>query len=192
MSLSWAIGTIIAPLAGGLLSNPTEKYPGVFSPGGYLETFPYLLPCLLSVLLLLISTIFCFLFMKVTRKFVSIDTTKNFLHVSVEMSRLPANSDSMSSARASASYAPLHTDNAEADTSEKKEDRESDQPDFALLESAEEVSGLALGVSLGVEVEGGTRDVCKGGFEEADEEEMQCFLCSSRGDLVAVQSDASL
>jgi len=69
LSLAWAIGTIIAPLAGGLLSNPTEKYPSTFSQHGLFHTYPYLLPCLLCVCWNTFSAFFAFMFMTETRKF---------------------------------------------------------------------------------------------------------------------------
>eukprot|EP01041_Mallomonas_annulata_P003155 gene3155-6211_t len=49
MSLAWAIGTVLAPLAGGMLCKPADKYPDLFSADGIFGVYPYLLPCLLCV-----------------------------------------------------------------------------------------------------------------------------------------------
>ena len=68
MSLAWAIGTVIAPLAGGLLCKPAEKYPSVFpEKHGLFVEFPYLLPCLMCMGWTVCSAIFCIFFMKETR-----------------------------------------------------------------------------------------------------------------------------
>lgn len=42
-------GTIAAPLVGGLLSKPVEKY-AIFKSSHVLASYPYLLPCLLCVM----------------------------------------------------------------------------------------------------------------------------------------------
>ncbi|CAM9383191.1 unnamed protein product, partial [Ectocarpus fasciculatus] len=49
MSLGWSLGTILGPLAGGLLSYPAVKYPTTFSAEGLFGRHPFLLPCLLCV-----------------------------------------------------------------------------------------------------------------------------------------------
>lgn len=69
MSLAWAIGTVIAPLAGGMLCKPAVKYPTVFpdKKGNLFVEFPYLLPCLVCVAWSLFSALWCFIFMKETR-----------------------------------------------------------------------------------------------------------------------------
>lgn len=58
MTLAWSIGTVVAPLAGGLLSRPSDKFPKLFS-----ESYPYLLPCLLCVCFNIFSSMFCVVFM---------------------------------------------------------------------------------------------------------------------------------
>lgn len=69
MSLAWAIGTVIAPLAGGMLCKPAEKYPTVFPSGrdSVFKEFPYLLPCLVCFTWSIFSALWCFIFMKETR-----------------------------------------------------------------------------------------------------------------------------
>jgi MFS family permease len=68
LSVSWAIGTMIAPLLGGMLCNPTEKYPALFDKHGLFGIFPYLLPCVIAVGVNIVSASMCILFMKETRK----------------------------------------------------------------------------------------------------------------------------
>ncbi|XP_065841362.1 uncharacterized protein [Oscarella lobularis] len=46
-SAAWTLGLIAGPAIGGLLAEPVRQYPGVF-PKGFLETFPYFLPCAVS------------------------------------------------------------------------------------------------------------------------------------------------
>jgi hypothetical protein len=60
-SLSWAVGSVIAPLLGGLLCKPAEKYPSVFSDaeGSVWVEFPYLLPCLCVTLINVSTSILC-------------------------------------------------------------------------------------------------------------------------------------
>lgn len=64
-SLAWTMGAICAPLVGGLLSKPSEKYPTIFSsnPNSIWVEFPYLLPCLLTVAWNVMAALICGLFM---------------------------------------------------------------------------------------------------------------------------------
>ena len=52
MSFGWGAGTIVGPVAGGLLALPCDKFPSwmgsTCSDGGLFRSFPYLLPCLLA------------------------------------------------------------------------------------------------------------------------------------------------
>lgn len=66
MSVAWSVGTIIAPLAGGLLSRPAEKY-SLFKDVALFIEYPYLLPCLLCVVCNLLSTLICGSVMTETR-----------------------------------------------------------------------------------------------------------------------------
>jgi MFS family permease len=50
LPLIWGVGTVIAPLVGGLLSQPAVKFPHRFR-GTIFEEFPYLLPVLIGVVL---------------------------------------------------------------------------------------------------------------------------------------------
>jgi MFS family permease len=53
--LAFGIGSLIAPTLGGLLAEPAVKYPLVFGQVWLFETFPYLLPCLVSALVSLVG-----------------------------------------------------------------------------------------------------------------------------------------
>ncbi|XP_066360358.1 protein ZINC INDUCED FACILITATOR-LIKE 1-like [Miscanthus floridulus] len=46
VNTAWALGLIVGPTLGGYLSQPTEKYPHIFSKDSVFGRFPYLLPCL--------------------------------------------------------------------------------------------------------------------------------------------------
>lgn len=54
LSVVWSLGVTVGPFLGGYLSQPAKEYPSVFGPdapwgfGGFWETYPYFLPCLVS------------------------------------------------------------------------------------------------------------------------------------------------
>ncbi|KAJ7352341.1 major facilitator superfamily multidrug-resistance, DHA1 sub-family [Mycena albidolilacea] len=48
MPLVWSIATIMAPLIGGVLSNPATKWPSTLGKFEILREHPYLLPCVVS------------------------------------------------------------------------------------------------------------------------------------------------
>ncbi|KAK9156533.1 hypothetical protein Scep_003107 [Stephania cephalantha] len=60
VSTSWGIGLIIGPALGGLLSQPAEKYPSVFSKDSLFGRFPYFLPSLCISVFAVVVTIVCF------------------------------------------------------------------------------------------------------------------------------------
>jgi hypothetical protein len=64
-SLSWAVGSVLAPLLGGLLCKPAVKYPTAFSDDAdsIWVVFPYLLPCLVVFCVSVISASLCMCFM---------------------------------------------------------------------------------------------------------------------------------
>lgn len=68
MSVAWALGCIIAPLAGGLLCNPADKFPKYFDHSGIFGIYPYFLPCFICVLFNLTSALTCLAFMQETRR----------------------------------------------------------------------------------------------------------------------------
>ncbi|KAH8816864.1 MFS multidrug transporter [Xylogone sp. PMI_703] len=51
----WAIGAIIGPVVGGYLAEPVKNYPSIFHEGTVWDQFPYLLPNIVVVVLLLSS-----------------------------------------------------------------------------------------------------------------------------------------
>jgi MFS family permease len=63
----FSVGCLIAPLTGGFLSNPADKYPAYFSSSGLFGRYPYFLPCLLCAGLNLMSAFSCFITMTETR-----------------------------------------------------------------------------------------------------------------------------
>lgn len=69
LSIAWSIGSLLAPLAGGLLCSPADKYPKYFSKDGLFGYYPYLLPCLICVTCNVFSAFFCLFVMTETRKF---------------------------------------------------------------------------------------------------------------------------
>ncbi|PKA54350.1 Protein zinc induced facilitator-like 1 [Apostasia shenzhenica] len=46
VSTSWGMGLVVGPSIGGLLAQPAEKFPNIFSSNSFFRRFPYFLPCL--------------------------------------------------------------------------------------------------------------------------------------------------
>lgn len=86
LSVAWSVGTVFAPLIGGYLCNPTEKYPkyfhhdGIFGPDNY----PYLLPCLVCVSLNLFTSIMIYFVLIETRD-VTRSSSRQYLPVSTDI-----------------------------------------------------------------------------------------------------------
>jgi len=55
MPFIWCLGSIIGPALGGLLAQPTKFYPGVFPQGGLLDEYPFLLPNMVSSVVLVLG-----------------------------------------------------------------------------------------------------------------------------------------
>ncbi|XP_006455370.1 hypothetical protein AGABI2DRAFT_121287 [Agaricus bisporus var. bisporus H97] len=66
MPFMWSIGSTIAPFIGGPLSNPAQRWPHVFSKIEIFKSHPYFLPCLVSALIALFTSIVVFLGFKET------------------------------------------------------------------------------------------------------------------------------
>ena len=64
LPLSWGLGATIAPIAGGILYKPAERYPQHFAADGLFAKFPYLLPILVGILMQTIVLILILMFMK--------------------------------------------------------------------------------------------------------------------------------
>ena len=67
LSVAWSVGTLLAPLAGGLLCNPHVKYPTIISSDSIFATYPYLLPCFICVINSLVTCLLCFVFLQESR-----------------------------------------------------------------------------------------------------------------------------
>lgn len=93
-SLASTCGNIVGPLLGGYLCRPTEKFPTYFSQDGIFGIYPYFLPCLVVVLLDVLTSIFCFFAMTETR--ISIDNT-SISSLSLDDSIHDINNDSSNS-----------------------------------------------------------------------------------------------
>lgn len=52
MPFVWCLGSIIGPAMGGALAMPCEAYPWLFTKGGIFDTYPFLLPNLVCVVVL--------------------------------------------------------------------------------------------------------------------------------------------
>ncbi|KAH9052774.1 MFS general substrate transporter [Lactarius vividus] len=65
ISVNWAIGNVIGPFIGGMLSRPQDRWPNVFSHPFWGE-YPYFLPCLAAALYALLSFSLAAIFLKET------------------------------------------------------------------------------------------------------------------------------
>lgn len=63
MPFVWSVGTILGPCIGGFFATPVDNFPQYFSPHGLFDRFPYLLPNLICIVLMLISIIAGYLFL---------------------------------------------------------------------------------------------------------------------------------
>ncbi|KAK9170611.1 hypothetical protein Syun_002751 [Stephania yunnanensis] len=88
VSTSWGIGLIIGPALGGLLSQPAEKYPSVFSKDSLFGRFPYFLPSLCISVFAVVVTIVCFSLPE------TLHTHKGCNRGSISYENLEASSDS--------------------------------------------------------------------------------------------------
>ncbi|KAF8323178.1 MFS general substrate transporter [Clavulina sp. PMI_390] len=60
--LMWAVGSTLAPLMGGFLSHPTQRFPRRFGDSEFLKNHPYALPCFVSSMVSLAAFLIIFLF----------------------------------------------------------------------------------------------------------------------------------
>ncbi|EJT97726.1 MFS general substrate transporter [Dacryopinax primogenitus] len=65
-SLMWAVGCIVGPSIGGLLSRPAGNFPSVFGGVQFWEKYPYFLPCLCSAGITGVSILTALFFLKET------------------------------------------------------------------------------------------------------------------------------
>lgn len=66
MPFVWCLGSIIGPAMGGALAMPCEAYPWLFPKGTVFDAYPFLLPNLVSVVILLFGICTGFLFLEET------------------------------------------------------------------------------------------------------------------------------
>ncbi|KAI5291726.1 hypothetical protein KEM54_001258 [Ascosphaera aggregata] len=66
MPFVWCLGSIIGPAMGGALAQPCENYPSLFPRGSIFDNFPFLLPNLICVAVLLIGITVGILFLEET------------------------------------------------------------------------------------------------------------------------------
>lgn len=66
LPITFNIGTVIGPMAGGLLADPAHAYPALFGGSEFLKRFPYLLPNLFPIPLLLLALTCTWLFVEET------------------------------------------------------------------------------------------------------------------------------
>jgi len=66
MPFVWGLGSIIGPAMGGTLAMPCESYPNLFPRGGLFDIYPFLLPNLVCVIILLFGILTGVLFLEET------------------------------------------------------------------------------------------------------------------------------
>lgn len=66
MPFVWCLGSIIGPAMGGALSQPCKNYPSVFPAGTVFDKFPFLLPNLVCVVVLVAGIVVGLLFLEET------------------------------------------------------------------------------------------------------------------------------
>ena len=165
LSIAWACGCIIAPLFGGVLSKPVEKYPKFFKAGGFFDIYPYFLPILLCIILLIFSIIMCILFMKETRG------------QSVISSHTVADPDR------GIKYSPVKSSRKESLTNDSEHDGIS-MTNMTPNTDVKEWSRKDIQLRADGAVE-------PNAIEENDSDEDECFLCTSRANNVTQQDNES-
>lgn len=66
MPFVWCLGSILGPMMGGALARPVLSYPTLFKPGKLFDRFPFLLPNLVCVVVLIVGIIIGVLFLEET------------------------------------------------------------------------------------------------------------------------------
>lgn len=66
MPFVWGLGSIIGPAMGGALAQPSESYPALFPRGSLFDTYPFLLPNLVCVIILIFGIVNGVLFLEET------------------------------------------------------------------------------------------------------------------------------
>ncbi|KAF8071616.1 major facilitator superfamily domain-containing protein [Lyophyllum atratum] len=68
LPISWCVGVTFAPVIGGYLSRPADRFPELFGQNTFLKTYPYFLPCAFPATFSVISWIITFYCLKETHK----------------------------------------------------------------------------------------------------------------------------
>lgn len=66
LPITFNIGTVIGPMAGGLLADPAKSYPSWFGNSDFLKRYPYILPNLFPIPLLLVALLATWIFVEET------------------------------------------------------------------------------------------------------------------------------
>lgn len=66
LPITMNVGVILGPAIGGILANPAEAYPGWFGDNHFLKKYPYILPNLFPLPIILVAFVICFLFFRET------------------------------------------------------------------------------------------------------------------------------
>ncbi|KAG5717299.1 Protein ZINC INDUCED FACILITATOR-LIKE 1 [Termitomyces sp. T112] len=66
LPIVWTSGSALGPIIGGLLSQPAKRWPNLFQKFIFFHQFPYYLPCVVSALIALVSSLFGFIGLKET------------------------------------------------------------------------------------------------------------------------------
>lgn len=66
MPFVWCLGSIIGPALGGALAMPCDSYPQFFARGTIFDSYPFLLPNVICVFILILGIIIGFLFLEET------------------------------------------------------------------------------------------------------------------------------
>ncbi|PLB37373.1 MFS transporter [Aspergillus candidus] len=66
MPFVWCLGSIVGPAMGGALAKPCDSYPWLFQRGTIFDSFPFLLPNLVCVVVLVLGIVVGFLFLEET------------------------------------------------------------------------------------------------------------------------------
>jgi len=93
LALSWAMGSLVAPSIGGLLSNPVKKYADVFGSSAFLREYPYFLPSLASALVGLSGGLLSLFFLPETAAFIKMKKEREG-NMKVEVERSSAHQSS--------------------------------------------------------------------------------------------------
>ncbi|KAJ8688845.1 hypothetical protein PTI98_013590 [Pleurotus ostreatus] len=64
--ISWSTGCTLAPLIGGSLSHPAERFPRLFGRSRFLREYPYFLPCGISATFAVLAWFVTYFFLKET------------------------------------------------------------------------------------------------------------------------------